>query len=100
MATCFFILVLSAILKEVQNKEKHSLVQGFFLNIQQLQKEFQSQNCKPVFPLTSSEIETNRLNAVRFPLINKLFKPLNYSSKLGVDCSEFGERYFSSKWLE
>jgi glycosyltransferase involved in cell wall biosynthesis len=40
------------------------------------------QNCKHVFPLISSEIETNRLNAVRFPLINKLFKPLNYSSKL------------------
>lgn len=45
-------------------------------------KRISSQNCKPLFPLTSYEIETNRLNAVRFPLINKLFKPLNYSSKL------------------
>ncbi|MBW6536003.1 MAG: glycosyltransferase family 2 protein [Mariniphaga sp.] len=45
-------------------------------------KRISSQNCKPVFPLTFSEIETNRLNAVRFPLINKFFKPLNYSSKL------------------
>jgi glycosyltransferase involved in cell wall biosynthesis len=46
-------------------------------------KRISNQNYKPIFfPFISSEIETNRLNAVRFPLINKLFKPLNYSSKL------------------
>lgn len=44
-------------------------------------KRISNQNCKPVFPLFS-EIETNRLNAVRFPLVNKFFKPLKYSSKL------------------
>jgi glycosyltransferase involved in cell wall biosynthesis len=42
-----------------------------------------NQNCKPIFfPFISSEIEKNRLNAIRFPLINKILKPLNYSSKL------------------
>jgi glycosyltransferase involved in cell wall biosynthesis len=39
-------------------------------------------NCKPAFPLISSEIKNNRLNSIRFPLINKFFKPLSYSSKL------------------
>lgn len=45
-------------------------------------KRISEQNCKPAFPLLSAEIETNRLNAVRFPLINMFFKPLKYSLKL------------------
>jgi len=45
-------------------------------------KRISNQNCKSVFPLISTEIETNRLNAVRFSLVNKFFKSLNYSSKL------------------
>lgn len=40
------------------------------------------QNSKPVFPFFSYEIETNRLNSVRLPLIKKFFKPLKYSSNL------------------
>ena len=53
-----------------------------FLTRKTSQKRINHQNCNPVFPLISSEIETNRLNAVRFPLANKCFKPLKFSSKL------------------
>ncbi len=45
-------------------------------------KRISNQNYNPIFSFFSTEIETNRLNSVRFPLINKLLKPLNYSSKL------------------
>jgi glycosyltransferase involved in cell wall biosynthesis len=34
------------------------------------------------FPLFSLETESNRLNSVRFPLINKLLKPLSFSPNL------------------
>ena len=45
-------------------------------------KRITNKNCNPIIPLVSKEIETNRLNAFRFPLINKFFKPLKYASKL------------------
>ncbi|SHF97368.1 Glycosyltransferase involved in cell wall bisynthesis [Mariniphaga anaerophila] len=41
-----------------------------------------NQRANAVFPLLSEEIETNRLNSLRFPLINKFLKPLKYSSRL------------------
>lgn len=54
-----------------------------FLKQSATAKRISNQNCKPIFsPFISSEIETNRLNAVRFPLINKLIKSLNFSTKL------------------
>lgn len=53
-----------------------------FLNHSASAQRILKRNCKPVFPLISGEIESNRLNSVRFPLVNKFIKPLNYSSKL------------------
>ena len=45
-------------------------------------KRIANENCYSIIPVISSEIETNRLNAVRFSLANRIFKPLNYSTKL------------------
>jgi glycosyltransferase involved in cell wall biosynthesis len=53
-----------------------------FLKEQASKQRILKQNCKPVFPLVSSEIGTNRLNTIRFPLIYKFLQPLNYSPKL------------------
>lgn len=68
--------------KRNARKEEALIGSRVFLKHKATIKRISNQNCKLVFPLISSEIETNRLNAVRFPLINKFFKPLNYSSKL------------------
>lgn len=53
-----------------------------FLSESASQKRIQNKNCDAVFPLFSTEIETNRINSVRLPLLNNLHKPLRYSSNL------------------
>lgn len=53
-----------------------------FLNQTSTIRRIKNQNPIALFPLISPEIETNRLNSLRFPLINEFFNPLNYSSNL------------------
>ncbi len=68
--------------KRNSKKEEALIGSRTFLKHAASIKRISDQNSKPVFPLLSSEIGTNRLNAVRFPLINKFFKPLKYSPNL------------------
>lgn len=52
-----------------------------FLNQPATERRISKQVSDPPSPI-STEIEKNRLNAFRFPLINLFLKPLDYSSKL------------------
>ncbi|MGM0621573.1 MAG: glycosyltransferase, partial [Bacteroidota bacterium] len=57
-----------------KNARKNEALIGsrVFLSKRATQKRIQNNNYHPVFPLISNEVETNRINSVRLPLLNKL----------------------------
>lgn len=53
-----------------------------FLSGQSTVKRILEENIYPAFPVFSPEIESNRLNSVRMPFLNKFLKPLSFSKHL------------------
>ena len=68
--------------KKNGRKDEALIGSRVFLSERATQKRIQNNNYGAVFPLLSTEIETNRINSVRLPILNKLYKPLKYSSNL------------------
>ena len=68
--------------KKSAKKDEALIGSRVFLSKRATLKRIQNNNYGAVFPLLSTEIETNRINSVRLPILNKLYKPLKYSSNL------------------
>ena len=68
----------------VKNIQKGEALIGsrVFLTEKATRKRVTEKKFHPPLPLFSLETESNRLNSVRFPFINKLLKPLSFSPNL------------------
>ncbi len=53
-----------------------------FLSEKATRSKIMQQDCRPVFPLVSPEIENNRFNSVRIPFVFNLLKPVKHSKNL------------------